>query len=142
MDGLAFSITLWHSKRYFLHGINCCDEDTQIDNNDQSQLCLYNRSVAIGGYYPSMYLHLNRKSQIKIFPASLASQINKYKNTQRKILLCNANICFNPECLKGNIILYYARFFYIYICSWVCASCIKLNNFPTRCNCTQFIIFL
>ena len=35
-----------------------------------------------------------------MLPASTALYINRYKNTKRKLLTCNANIYFNPECLK------------------------------------------
>jgi hypothetical protein len=50
----------------------------------------------------------NGMSLIKILPASQAPYINQYKNTRRKILNCNANINFNQEYIKRNIIPQYA----------------------------------
>jgi hypothetical protein len=46
---------------------------------------------------------------IKIINANLAYCINQYKNTKRKLLICNANIYFNKSCLIHKIAPKYAR---------------------------------
>jgi hypothetical protein len=46
---------------------------------------------------------------VKIPVASQARSIRQYKNVKRKILICNANIHFNRECIKRNITPKYAN---------------------------------
>jgi hypothetical protein len=47
--------------------------------------------------------------KIKIVNGSQASSINKYMNTKRKLLNCNANIYFNRTCLEQNLTPKYAQ---------------------------------
>jgi hypothetical protein len=56
------------------------------------------------------YMHNRMHSpNIKIINANLAYCINQYKNTKKKLLICNANIYFNKSCLVYKIIPKYAR---------------------------------
>jgi hypothetical protein len=48
-------------------------------------------------------------TNIKIINVNLADCINLYKNTKRKLLMCNANIYFNKSCITYKIIPKYAR---------------------------------
>jgi hypothetical protein len=41
--------------------------------------------------------------------ASQARSIHQYKNVKRKILICNANIYFNHQCIQRNITPKYAH---------------------------------
>ena len=48
-------------------------------------------------------------STIKFVPASQARYINRYKNIKRKLLECCANLYFNKQCLKYDLIPKYTK---------------------------------
>jgi hypothetical protein len=66
------------------------------------------KRVVIDGYYPSVYLNHNGKSHINIFPASLASHIDKYKNF---FTLCSPCILITFNNLTNKCTLFYLSAF-------------------------------
>jgi hypothetical protein len=45
----------------------------------------------------------NRMPHNMIILASQDKSINQYKNTERKVLICNANIYFKQQCIKKDL---------------------------------------
>ena len=74
MDGLVVSITLWYYKRYFLRGTNRCDEDTQMDNNEQSQLRTKRELRLVVIILLCIFITIGSPTQKYLLPAGLTYQ--------------------------------------------------------------------